>query len=188
MSVRSIFAVALVTLLLPVTSFAQQTRYDFNRFGDFSAYKTYTMKDGTKAGDPLIDTRIVSAIEQQLQAKGLTRSDTAPDLVVVYHMALNKPRNIAAFSTGIGDYGPYPYQWGAGWGSTDVRVSQILAGTLVIDVIDAHQKDLIWRGIGVSEVDSLAEPVQRDHEVQLAVTSILANYPPTAKALAADKR
>ncbi|MDE3155191.1 MAG: DUF4136 domain-containing protein [Acidobacteriota bacterium] len=187
MSVKSLFAVALVTLMLPATSHAQQTRYAFNRFGDFSTYKTYTMKDGTKAGDPLIDTRVVTAIEQQLQAKGLKRSDTAPDLVVVYHMALNKPRNISAFSTGIGDYGPYPYQWGAGWGSTDVRVSQIAAGTLVIDVIDAHQKDLVWRGIGVNEVDALAEPMRRDQEVQLAVTSILANYPPKPTVVAAEK-
>ncbi len=146
------------------------------------------MKNGTKAGDPLIDTRIVTAIEQQMQAKGLTRSDAAPDLVVVYHMALNKPENISAFSTSIGDYGPYPYQWGAGWGSTDVRVSQIAPGTLVIDVIDAHQKNLVWRGIGVKEVDSLAEPVQRDHEVQLAVTSILANYPPKPTVVAAEKQ
>jgi Domain of unknown function (DUF4136) len=187
MSLKSILIMALVMLLLPVASFAQSTRYDFDRFGNFAAYKTYTMKDGTKAGDPQTDNRIVTAIEEGLQAKGLKRSDAAPDLVVVYHMALDKTRDIGVFSTGIGGYGPYPYQWGAGWGSTDVRVIDIAAGTLVIDVIDAHQKDLVWRGIGVQEVNPQADPAQRAQEVVLAVSRILANYPPKPKIVSTEK-
>jgi len=171
--------VAALVLLLPALAAAQKTSFDFDKTADFSKYKTYALKDGTKVGQPLIDNRITAAIQEQLAAKGLTKNDASPDIVVVYHVAFDKQQDITAYSSGYGGYG---YRWGGGWGTTDVRVNEILVGTLVIDVADASKKEVVWRGMGVKEVDTQAKAEKRDKNITSAVTKILQNFPPKKKA------
>ena len=69
-------------------------------------------------------------------------------------------------------------RWGGGWGTTDVRVIEILMGTLVIDFADANRKEVVFRGIGVKEVNVQAKPEKRDKSISEAVKKILKNYPP----------
>ena len=167
-----------VVLLLPALALAQKTSFDFDKSADFSKFKTYALKDGTKVGDPLVDNRIVAGIESELGAKGLKRNDAAPDIVVVYHVAFDKQKDITAYNSGYGGYG---YRWGGGWGTTNVRVNEILVGTLVIDVADANKKEVVWRGMGVKEVDTQAKAEKRDKNIAGAVKKILANFPPKQK-------
>jgi hypothetical protein len=177
------FAAAAMIVLLPALALAQKTSFDFDKAADFSKFKTYTLKDGTNVGDPLIDKRIVAAIQAQLTAKGLTRNDAKPDLAVVYHVAFDKQQDIRAYSTS-GAYGRYGYRWGGGWGTTDVRVNEILIGTLVIDIAniaDANKQEVVWRGMGVKEVDPQAKAEKRDKNINEAVAKILKNYPPKQK-------
>ncbi len=126
----------------------------------------------------MIDNRIVAAIETELAAKGLTRNDATPDVVVVYHVAFDKKQDITTYSTGGGGYGGYGYGWGGGWGTTDVRVNEILVGTLVIDIADATKQEVVWRGMGVKEVDTQAKAEKRDKNITEAVKKIFKNYPP----------
>jgi len=175
---RSFAAAAFIIVMLPSLAQAQKTSYDYDKAANFSTYKTYTLKDGTKVGDPLIDNRIVAALEAELKLKGLTRSDASPDLAVVYHVAFDKQKDITAYSSGMG--GGY-YRWGGGWGTTDVRVNEILVGTLMIDMADQRKNEMVWRGVGVKEVDTTAKPEKRDKSIQKAVQKILKNYPPKVK-------
>jgi hypothetical protein len=175
---RSFAAAAFIIVMLPSMAQAQKTSYDYDKAANFSTYKTYTLKDGTKVGDPLIDNRIVAALEAELKLKGLTRSDASPDLAVVYHVAFDKQKDITAYSSGMG--GGY-YRWGGGWGTTDVRVNEILVGTLMIDMADQRKNEMVWRGVGVKEVDTTAKPDKRDKSIQKAVQKILKNYPPKVK-------
>ena len=175
---KSLALVIAGILFMPVLAFAQKTSYDYDKTANFGAFKTYGLKDGTKVGDPLIDGRIAAAIESELTAKGLTKNDAAPDVNVVYHIAFDKQKDISSWSTGGG---PYGYRWGGGWGTTEVRVSEILVGTLVIDMADAKKSELVWRGIGVKEVDTQAKPEKRDKNITGAVQKILKNYPPKVK-------
>jgi hypothetical protein len=173
---RVLAATAVLTVFLPSAAIAQKTTYDFDKTANFAAFKTYTLKDGTKVGDPLIDKRIIDALEAELRAKGLTRSDADADLAVVYHVAFQKQQDISAYSSGTG-----PYRWGGGWGTTNVRVNEILVGTLVVDMVDAKTNGMVWRGIGVKEVDTTAKPEKRDKNINNAVQKILKNYPPKVK-------
>ena len=54
----------------------------------------------------------------------------------------------------------------------------ILVGTLLIDLADANKKELVWRGMGVKEIDVQAKAEKRDKNVTAAVEKILKNYPP----------
>jgi len=176
---KSVLAAAAIALLVPSLALAQKTSFDFDKTADFSKFQTYTLKDGTKVGDPLVDNRIVAAIEAELAAKGLKRNDAAPNIAVVYHVAFDKKQDITAYSTG-GGYGVYGYRYGGGWGTstTNVRVNEILVGTLVIDIADAAKQEVVWRGMGVKEVDTQAKADKRDKNITSAVAKMFKNYPP----------
>ena len=66
-----------------------------------------------KVGQQLIDDRIVAAIDAAMAAKGFTKSDANPDVVVVYHVAFDKEKDISTYSSGYGGgYGAYGYGLG----------------------------------------------------------------------------
>jgi hypothetical protein len=161
-------------LSIPALAIAQKVTYDYDKSANFTQFKTYMLKDGTKVGNPLVDDRITASLRSELAAKGLTEAADA-DVAVVYHVAFDKQKDISAWTTGRG-----PYRWG-GWGTADVRVNDILVGTLVIDVADVKKGELVWRGIGVKEVDPQAKPDKRDKNIQQAVQKIMRNYPPPRK-------
>jgi hypothetical protein len=167
-------------LLVPALALAQKVTYDFDKTANFAAFKTYALKDGTKVGQPLIDDRLVGAIESALAAKGFTKAEANPDVYVVYHVAFDKQQDISSFSSG-GGYGPYGWGWGGGFSSTSTQVRDILIGTLVIDMADAKKGQIAWRGMGVKEVNTTAKPDKRDKSITNAVNKIFKNYPPKQK-------
>src|SRR5262245_36083344 len=174
----------LAIVLAPAVLLAQKVSYDYNKSSNFASFKTYAQQDGTKVGQPLIDERIAAAIDTELAAKGLKKAESNPDVVVVYHVAFDQEKDISTFSSGYGGgYGPYGYGWGGGWGgsTTSTQVRNILIGTLVIDIADAKKKQVVWRGMGVKEVDTTAKPEKRDKSINNAVTKIFKNYPPKKK-------
>jgi hypothetical protein len=179
-----VLAGLLALLLVPAVAMAQKTSYDFDKTANFSAFKTYTTKEGTPVGQKLIDDRIVAAIDAAMAAKGFTRSDDKPDVVVIYHVAFDKQKDISTYSSGYGGgYGAYGYGWGGGWGggTTSTQVRDILVGTLVVDMADAGHKQIVWRGMGVKEIDTQAKPEKRDKSITNAVNKIFKNYPPKQK-------
>jgi hypothetical protein len=182
MTRHRILSLVLLAALLPASAFAQKTTFDFDKSAPFPLFKTYAFKDGTPTGQQLVDKRIVAAIETQLAARGLVRNDSAPDVFVIFHIAFDEQKDISSFSSGP-MYGPYGYGWGGGWGSTttDVRVREILIGTLAIDIVDAGKKSVAWRGLGTKEVDTHAKPEKRDSNINKAVEKIMKNYPPKAR-------
>jgi hypothetical protein len=174
----------LAVVLAPVLVLAQKTTYDFDKTANFAGFKTYAHKEGTRVGQELIDARIVAAIDAQMAAKGFTLSESAPDVVVVYHVAFDKEKDISTYSSGYGGgYGRYGYGYGGGWagGTSTTQVRDILIGTLVIDVADAKAGKMVWRGMGVKEVDTTAKPEKRDKSISKAVEKIFKNYPPKQK-------
>ncbi len=182
---KRLITFAISVLMIPAVAAAQKVSYDYEKSANFSGFKTYAHKEGTRVGQELIDARIVAAIDTELAAKGLTRVESNPDVFVVYHMAFDKEKDISTYSSGYGGgYGAYGWGWGgAGWagGTTHTQVRDILMGTLVIDIADAKKQQLAWRGMGVKEVDTQAKPEKRDKSINNAVKKIFKNYPPKPK-------
>jgi Domain of unknown function (DUF4136) len=182
---KRLLTAAIAVVLAPALLMAQKVSYDYNKSANFSAFKTFAQKDGTKVGQQLIDDRIVAAIDTELAAKGLTKSEASPDVYVVYHIAFDKQKDISTYSSGYGGgYGAYGWGWGGGgWagGTSTTQVRDILIGTLVIDIADAKGNQLAWRGMGVKEVNTQANPEKRDKSIREAVKKIFKNYPPKVK-------
>jgi hypothetical protein len=174
----------IAAVLAPVLVLAQKTSYDYDKTANFAGFKTYAHKEGTNVGQPLIDDRIVAAIDAQLAEKGLTKADSSPDVYVVYHVAFDKQKDISTYSSGYGGgYGGYGWGWGGGWGggTTTTQVRDILVGTLVVDIADAKKSQLAWRGMATKEVNVQAKPEKRDKSINEAMKKIFKNYPPKQK-------
>jgi Domain of unknown function (DUF4136) len=92
-------------MLMTGTALAQKVTIDYDRNADFSKYKTYAFGQGTPAPETLMNQRIQEAIERQLAEKGLTRVENNPDLIVVYHCAVDKRTQLST-----------TYLDGWGWG------------------------------------------------------------------------
>ena len=97
---KTLVMLGLAIALTPALAMAQKTSYDYDKTANFAALKTYAHKDGTKVGQPLIDDRIVAAIDTQMAAKGFTKATANPDAIVVYHIAFDKQKDISTFSSG----------------------------------------------------------------------------------------
>ena len=135
---------ALAILLAPALALAQKTSYDFDKTIDFTAFKTYGLKDGTKVGQTLIDDRIVAAIEGELAAKGFTKSDRTP----TSSSCITSPSTSRRTSRPTAPATPAVRRVRLGMGrrlgggTTTTQVRDILVGTLIIDIADAKKSQL----------------------------------------------
>jgi hypothetical protein len=109
-------------------------------------------------------------VEKRLAARGLALTDgRATDLLVHYHAAINRGMDINRFDR---DHG-YCYD-----ADCSVRVMDVEARTIVLDVIDARTNRLLWRGWAETGVDDMLK--NRDkmaRKVDEAAERMLAQFP-----------
>ncbi|TDX14374.1 DUF4136 domain-containing protein [Flavobacterium sp. S87F.05.LMB.W.Kidney.N] len=169
-------------LLLILSSCSSVTVYsDYDKTVDFTPYKRYAyFKPGIDKVEisDLDKRRILRAIDDQMQAKGFTKSDN-PDLLVNIFTKSREQVDVNQFSAGWG------YGWGWGWnpwmmyGGNQTTVSTSTEGTLYIDLIDAKKKEMIWQGEGVGTLTRDID--KKDERIAEFVGKILAQYPPVKK-------
>jgi len=167
---------AVAALGLPACS-TLKTSTDYKPGTSFSQYKTFGWKDVDEIKNAILDERIKSAVSAQLTAKGWTRNDTSPDIWVVPHARLSKQTQINTYNTGWG----YGYGWrgyGGGMGTTTSTVSEIPVGTLIIDLVDVKQKELVWRGTASDTISETASPETREKNLNEAMAKLFEGFPP----------
>jgi hypothetical protein len=167
---------------------AQDVRYDFDKDKDFSKYKTYKwvpIKDA-EMPDELTQRAITSAIDAELAAKGMTKTDTDnADLYIGYQTALGQEKEFTSYNTGWG-YGP---GWGGGWygyggmssTTTYGSTSTVYVGQLDLSMYDPAAKQLVWRGVASKTLDPKAKPEKKQKNIAKAVAKLLKKYPPQVK-------
>ena len=175
---KRVFALAILGLLISSAAVAQKINVDWDRQANFSQYHTYMWQKSPHPGKGFWDERIVNAVDQQLQAKGLTKVDSNPDLWVVYSNSIHDQKEVVG--TGY-NYGPY-WGWGAwGMGPTTTTYNTFVTrlGTLVVEISDVKEKGLLWRG---SATDTISDNSNKNIKtLDKAVGKLFKNYPPTSK-------
>src|SRR5215831_8571928 len=150
---RSAIFLALAAFVLPAV--AHKTTVDFDHGSHFSSYRTYTWAEppNLQSADipfpnQLMRQRITSYIEEALAARGYRRVPSNGDLLVSYQVDVSEE----PVYTTVGD------NWGWGWGWNDgistTRLSIIYHGTLVVDMRDARQKQLVFQGVSTHTISS----------------------------------
>lgn len=155
---------------------------DYDKATDFSQYKTYAfLKDAIDKVEisDLDKKRILNAIDNEMQAKGYTKSET-PDLTVNFFTKEMDYVNVSGY---------YGY-WGYGWGWYPYYgypyAYTTTEGTLYIDLIDTKRKELVWQGVGAGLLaEKMSEKEQRINEF---VNQILLQFPPEVKKDKKDKK
>lgn len=151
---------------------------DFDKAADFSSYRTFTWKDTGELKDSLWTKRIEGVFSDTLAAKGLKKVDSGGDLWVAAHPRLTKETQINTYNTGWGyGYGWYGY---GGMGMATTTVTEIPVGTLMIDLVDAKKKELVWRGVASDTLNTDPGRTAEDREKKLRAVAaeMFANYPP----------
>ena len=186
---RKLLFVTFALLLVASFASAQDVSYNFDQKADFAKFKTYkwvTVKD-VEPLDELTAKQIVSAIEKQLAAKGLAKSESGDaDLLVAYQVAVNKEKEVTTFATGYGMGPAWGGRWYGGYGGYGGGVSTttsatILIGSLALDMYDAASKTLVWRGLASKQVDTKASPDKRQKNLDKGMAKLLKSFPPKVK-------
>jgi hypothetical protein len=151
-------------------------------FSDVSSYAWLDERSGVQGDRPdvssLLDRRVRSAVDAELQSKGLSRVDpSAAKVLVTYHLGVESKLDVNTINSGYG-YGRYGRYGGI---STTTTVSEYQEGTLLIDVVEPESKQLVWRGSGQARLREYATPEQREQRISEAVKQILEDFPPGAK-------
>ena len=186
---RKLILLTTALFLMGVSSaFAQDVRYDFDKDKDFSKYLTYKWVaiKGAEMPDELTQKALTSAIDTQLAAKGLTKTDSDnADLYIGYQTALGQEKEFTSYNTGWG-YGP---GWGGGWygyggmstTTTYGSTSTVYIGQLDLSMYDPAAKQLVWRGTASKTLDPKAKPEKKQKNINKAVEKLLKKYPPQGK-------
>lgn len=130
---------------------------DFDTTVDFSKYSTYAWDKGTPAPRPHVEEWIVAAIERELEAKGLQKTDAASADLLVASYAL------AHADPSIGGY-YYSPTWDVGVFVSDIQ--DFTVGTLMVELVDHGMNLLVWRGsatktLGVDDMNRLEQKIDK---------------------------
>jgi hypothetical protein len=154
-------------LLLSTTAWAQDVTYDYDKAANFAGLTNYVWVNGGRAVDDLNHQRIVSAVDQQLAAKGNHRVDAVAgaDLLVTYHVVITQDVAVNGNRAGL-------TRW------TSARVEAVPVGALMVDIMNAKTHATVWRGMVSRDLDPKASPEQREKNLNKAVEKLFNHYPP----------
>ena len=152
-------------------------RTDHDQSANFTPYHTFALKTGQVLNEGLVDTRdtltrgrIDNALNENLIEKGLrpVEQNQNPDVIVTY----------TARTVVVQDITPY-WDWYANpWWNYQYR-----HGTLIIDVIDANTKKLVWRSV----VQANDKDFRSASYIDKAVDKALKKYPAAGPVAAAEQ-
>lgn len=181
--VRAVLALTTVLSFLGCSTSRIET--DFDHQADFSTYTSYSWykaptndvgpTDGTSQ---IIDRRIRRAIADNLQVRGFTLGETATaDLLVTYYTSLGSHTVLHTTGWGWGwGWAPtwtFGYGFWPGWSYTTFHTYH--EGTIIIDIIDREQNQLVWRGV-TSRV--LGKKSHSDEKIGQSMARVFAEFPP----------
>lgn len=162
---------------------------DFDPERDFVAYRSWSWQAAAvqfKPDDPrlrsdLTEQRIRSAVAQQLGQRGLraAAADSPGELRVQAWWIVDNRQEQVSTQVGGGWGDPWRGGFWGGPGFVETRTLDYQVATLQIDLFDARDGKLVWRGSAEQLLGRRqASPQQREAAIQALVARILSQYPP----------
>jgi hypothetical protein len=155
--------VAVLTLLAPVL-LADTHRVEVADKADFSAFKTFIVRDGhatsrrAEINSQVLLTKIQDAIRTGLVAKGLKETQDHPDLIVTFSLGEQGQRGTV------------------GRGISNMQVISTSEGTLVVEMTSGT--GLVWFG---TYTDSEPDAARLAKRVPDDAKKLVSEYPPKKK-------
>jgi hypothetical protein len=181
----------ILAAFLLVSPLIAKTVVDFNPDLDFSKYKTFAFIGGVdnllmfEVNPGLVSERVHHAVNRELTKKGLheIQPEQKPDLIVRFWANPSKQVNVST----MGEWGPYsPYissYWE--WTYNDVSAASTREGSLIVDLINPRNKDLVWR---LYLIHKITTPDKEWKKADDEITKAFESYPPSGKELEEKKK
>jgi len=173
------FIYIILLLVLNACKVVPTAILDYDTGFNFANYKSYQWlenKDEKKV-ITLDERRDINAIETMLNRKGFTKVEQInhADFLLRIHTVTDKKTDIDSYYRG---WGYYPLGWPGYNTSTYVREYEV--GTLILDIIDASKKEVVWRGTIASRLSIYKKrtPEQRTSKALKNAEILLASFPP----------
>lgn len=161
--------------------------HDFSNYQSFAWISKNPMKvgEGVTTPNPLLEPRIMTALERALTAKGygLVTDAASADFVLSFTIGARDRIKVNSYPTmSVGYASGYPPHWG--WGAayhccaSDTQVRQYTTGILAVDVFDVKERRPVWHGVA-SKTITESDRENLDATIKAAVDAIVAGYPPS---------
>lgn len=182
--------VFLAAILCCVTaaSHAADVKMNYDKTADFSKFKSYAWMTPRKVSgvdDPAALERVVkSAADAHLAQRGFAPATTGtPDFLIGYHAVVEPKVEEFVLDTRYDDVSDAfyeriaPYAGPAGQRRTETYDE----GTLVLDIVDAGNRQLVWRSSMEGRVNKKLKPAEREKRVAKGIAQMLGMFPPRKK-------
>ena len=159
---------AMLACLASVVALGQTVSVNYNKSQDFSQYHTYVWasNNANQIQNSILAQQAKSDVDSALQAKGLqlVQESQNPDLIILASGGLQQQTSYQAWG-----------MRGIGGGMGGITPQQNVVGTLIVDVYDAKNKNLLWRGLAQNTLSSNGG--KNSQMVTKAVQKMFKQYP-----------
>lgn len=147
---------------------------DFDREANFSSYYTFNSSpfdtevhyDYPQYDNSLNRKRIMKAVESQLRGRGYKKDTINPDLLVKIHILIKSKKEVRSYP------GVPRYRY---WQDYNVNIYDYEEGSLIIDLVDRKQNQLVWQGIATGSI--AIKPEEIESAINSTVALIFGEYP-----------
>jgi Domain of unknown function (DUF4136) len=165
--------IVLGLLLTTGVAYGMHVKTDYDRSFDFGKLRTFAFKDQDRPGgsllreNTLVDKRIRDALRRDLEARGFRYApDGGADFLVAYYARQREKVEVENVGYGL------PHRWRWGWGP-NVWTSYYTEGSVVVDLVDPVDNQLIWRGRVTDTVKGLE---QSDKQINKGVDELVKHF------------
>jgi hypothetical protein len=149
---------------------AQDVRTDYDHKVQFEQFHTYSWGK-VKTTNALWESRIRDAVDKQLSQKGWQKVDSGGDVVLTAVGGTQNQQEYQTFYDGMGGW-----RWGGLGDLSTTTVQNIRIGTLLVDMYNASNKQLIWRASSSNTLSS--KPEHNEKTLDKAVEKMFKDFPP----------
>ena len=146
----------------------QQVSVNYNHNQSFTQFHTYAWgsNNANQIQNSILAQVAVQDIDTALRGKGLQKvqENQNPDLIVTGNGGLKQQTSYSAWG-----------MRGIGGGMGGITPEQNVEGTLIVDLYDAKNQSLVWRGIAQNSLNNNGNKNQQ--MVQKAITKMFNQWP-----------
>jgi hypothetical protein len=159
---------AIAVCLLSTIAAGQQVSVNYNHSQSFAGFHTYAWgpNNANKVQNSILAQVAEQDINSALQAKGLqmVQANQNPDLIVIGSGGMKQQTSYSAWG-----------MRGIGGGMGGLTPEQSVVGTLIVDLYDAKNQSLVWRGIAQNTLNNNGNKNQQ--MVEKAVEKMFKQWP-----------
>ena len=168
-------------------AFGQKVKIGYDKTADFSKYRTYSWaKPQTNPERPILYDYVVKAVDAELRAKGLQKTDSSGDLTLVPAGGIDYGSNLQTGTPVLPVYGggPPPSMNATMWTGAQPGLGTsgpiTAKGNLTLEFVDQQTNHVVWNGTVTQTLD----PMQKEESLTLAekaVVKLLKKFPPKSR-------